>query len=184
MQNLFFCWLSTEFCPHQKVPIETDESMTPTSLDLVWPSWCNQCNSHTETSKRQQGHGCEPQGGAPRDDSQLRPSASQLQHESRAVCQADPQFHFIPRTHSGQMNPPNLAGDRCHSVTDQAVLYEWDHMGIQRQGLAGPSSRFNEEEAEYLEPPLPLMSSMNYFHPSQYPAAGTPAQCVCLPAEI
>lgn len=146
--------------------------MTPTSLELVWPFGCNQCNSHSESSKRPQGRGCEPWREAA-DVSQLRPLESQFQHESRADYQADPQYNFICPS---QMNPHNLA-DRCPSFTEQAP--------IQRQGLAGPSSRFHcVEDAECLEPPLPLMSGVNYFHPSQYPAVGTPAQLVCLPADM
>ncbi|KAL1254313.1 hypothetical protein QQF64_016542, partial [Cirrhinus molitorella] len=33
-------------CPHLSMPVETDESMTLSSLNLVWPA-CQQCQSHT-----------------------------------------------------------------------------------------------------------------------------------------
>uniref|UniRef100_A0A8C1FJJ7 Uncharacterized LOC109073389 n=1 Tax=Cyprinus carpio TaxID=7962 RepID=A0A8C1FJJ7_CYPCA len=40
-------WIQTEdCCPHLSMPVETDESMTLSSLNLAWPA-CQQCQSHT-----------------------------------------------------------------------------------------------------------------------------------------
>ncbi|XP_048035796.1 uncharacterized protein LOC125261223 isoform X3 [Megalobrama amblycephala] len=36
---------SQDPCPHLSMPVETDESMTLSSLNLVWPA-CQQCQSH------------------------------------------------------------------------------------------------------------------------------------------
>ncbi|XP_051731960.1 E3 ubiquitin ligase TRAF3IP2 isoform X4 [Ctenopharyngodon idella] len=36
---------SQDRCPHLSMPVETDESMTSSSLNLVWPA-CQQCQSH------------------------------------------------------------------------------------------------------------------------------------------
>lgn len=144
-----------------------DESMTPTSLDQFWSSWCNKCNEQKETSKRPQDQDCDPH-----DVSEVTPTDSQYQHKPGAVYQTKPEFHFIPPAHSGQMIPPHPADD---SVRDQAQLYEWDRAGNKRTGFAGALSRSRDpsvEEAECLEPPLPLMSDAIAFHPGQYPAAG------------
>lgn len=44
--------LLSGLCPHQSVPVEMDESMTSSSLDLAWPPPCRQCQEHTESNKR------------------------------------------------------------------------------------------------------------------------------------
>lgn len=43
--------LLSGLCPHQSVPVEMDESMTSSSLDLAWPPPCRQCQEHPESSK-------------------------------------------------------------------------------------------------------------------------------------
>lgn len=43
--------LLTGLCPHQSVPVEMDESMTSSSLNLAWPPPCRQCQEQTESSK-------------------------------------------------------------------------------------------------------------------------------------
>ncbi|XP_026196727.1 adapter protein CIKS [Anabas testudineus] len=164
-----------EPCRHHSVPVEMDESMTPTSLDQFWSSWCNKCNEQKETSKRPQDQDCDPH-----DVSEVTPTDSQYQHKPGAVYQTKPEFHFIPPAHSGQMIPPHPADD---SVRDQAQLYEWDRAGNKRTGFAGALSRSRDpsvEEAECLEPPLPLMSDAIAFHPGQYPAAGPNPKQDCL----
>ncbi|KAM7394999.1 hypothetical protein PAMA_006647 [Pampus argenteus] len=50
-------------CPHQSVPVEMDESMTSSSLDLAWPPHCQQCSRHTETNKRPPDQGCKQTRG-------------------------------------------------------------------------------------------------------------------------
>nr|XP_020469749.1 adapter protein CIKS isoform X2 [Monopterus albus] len=169
-------------CPHHSVPVEVDESMTSSTLDLAWPSSCKQCSEHTDTNQRPQGHDYEPPGEAIHGVGQWRPPESQYQHESRAACHAAPEHHFIPSAHSGQMNPPHPAGVWCHGFRDQAALYELDFMANHSRSFAGPSYWSQDSpvrETECLELPLPLQSdiSYTYYAPSQYPAAGIPAQC-------
>ncbi|XP_073708842.1 uncharacterized protein traf3ip2a [Garra rufa] len=44
----------TDCCPHLSMPVETDESMTLSSLNLVWPA-CQQCQSHTLKDAEKKG---------------------------------------------------------------------------------------------------------------------------------
>ncbi|XP_051951215.1 E3 ubiquitin ligase TRAF3IP2 [Xyrauchen texanus] len=47
-------------CRHQSIPVETDESMTSSSLNLVWPA-CSQCPSHNpDLSKMPRAGRCIP----------------------------------------------------------------------------------------------------------------------------
>ncbi|XP_039981527.1 E3 ubiquitin ligase TRAF3IP2-like [Xiphias gladius] len=169
-------------CPHQSVPVEMDESMTSSSLDLVWPPSCQQCSGHTETSKRPQDYGFEPCQGA-HHVRQRRLPESQYQQESRAACHAAPEPRFITQTQSGQMTPPHRAGVWPHGLREQAPLYKWGCVVNHSRGFAGPSNwsqNFSLEEADCLEAPLPLMSDINctYYVPSQHPAARMPAKCL------
>lgn len=43
--------LLSGLCPHQSVPVEMDESMTSSSLNLAWLPPCRQCQEHTDSSK-------------------------------------------------------------------------------------------------------------------------------------
>ncbi|XP_034999256.1 E3 ubiquitin ligase TRAF3IP2 [Hippoglossus stenolepis] len=182
-------------CPHQSVPVETDESMSSSTLDLVWPPPCNQCSGHVETSRRPQDHGCEPPGEY--DAGERTVLESRFQQESRAACRASPEPSFTPQTHLGHMRPPQPAGVWPHGLREQGILYEWQHRGNHSRGFAGPSNwpqDFSVEEAECLEAPLPLMSDNNYTSyphphvPSQYPAqcpnpkqGAFPRNCACCP---
>ncbi|XP_040920883.1 uncharacterized protein LOC121199933 [Toxotes jaculatrix] len=169
-------------CPHQTVPVEMDESMTSSSLDLVWPPSCKQCSGHKETSNRPQDYGCEPPGGAYQTDKGQRTlSESQYQHENRAACSTPPEPCFIPKTHPGHMNAQLPAVIWPHGLREQAPLREWDRMDNHSRGSVGPSHgvlNFSVGEAECLEAPLPLVSDVNcpYSVPSQYPAVLMPAQ--------
>ncbi|XP_076612623.1 uncharacterized protein traf3ip2a [Chaetodon auriga] len=180
-------------CPHRSVPVEMDESMTSSSLDLAWPPSCEQCSGHTDSNARPQEHGYEQAKGAAPDVSQWR--ESQYHHEPRAPCHTDPQPHFIPPTHSGQMNLLPAAA-WPHGFREQVPLYEQDLVINHSQGFGSPSNYPQEhsvEEAESLEPPLPLMSDVNCTHrvPSRHPAAHMPGpnpvqgrflrQCACCP---
>ncbi|AWP19569.1 putative adapter protein CIKS-like [Scophthalmus maximus] len=172
-------------CPHQSAPVETDESMTSSSLDLVWPPSCKQCTRQAETSNRPQNHDCEPIRGAVK-AGQRRLAESCYQQESRADCSAAPEPCFTPQKHSGHMTPPRPAGVWPHGLRDQAPQYEWAHSVNHSRGFAGPSNwskGCSVEEAECLEVPLPLMSAAEghypYFVPSQFPAAQRPALCKC-----
>lgn len=39
--------LLSGLCSHQSVPVEMDESMTASSLDLAWPPPCRQCQDQS-----------------------------------------------------------------------------------------------------------------------------------------
>lgn len=170
---VFLCWLLLSGpCPH---PVEMDESMTSSSLDLAWPPSCKQCSGPTETTERPQEHGCEQVRGAAHDVVQWRLPESQYPEEPRAACHAAPQPRFMPPTHSGQMNPPHPAGVWHHGLREQPLIYERDLIVNHRRGLAGPNyPQDRSVEAESLEHPLPLMSDRA---PSRYPAARMPGQC-------
>ncbi|XP_022626163.1 adapter protein CIKS [Seriola dumerili] len=169
-------------CPHQSVPVEMDESMTSSSLDLVWPPSCEQCSGHTETSRRPQDYDTEPPGGGAHDVRQRRLPESQRQHEPRAAGHAAPDPRFVPQTHPGQVNPPHPAIVWPHGLRE-IQLYERGRMLNPCRGFAGPSNwpqHCSVEEVESLEAPLPLVSDFNWTYdgPSQHPAAHRqPAQC-------
>ncbi|XP_053301028.1 E3 ubiquitin ligase TRAF3IP2 [Pleuronectes platessa] len=178
-------------CPHQSVPVETDESMSSSTLDLVWPPPCNQCSGHVENSRKPQENCCE----TPReyDAGERTVPESRFQQESRAACRASPEPSFTPQTHFGHMRPPQPAEVGPHGLREQGTLYEWQHRVNHSRGFAGPSNwpqDFSVEEAECLEAPLPLMSDNNYtsYVLSQYPAQSPnpkqgnfPRNCACCP---
>lgn len=148
-------------CPHQSVPVEMDESMTPSSLDLAWPPPCQRCGGQAQTGGMQQDQRrC---GGAD-------PSATEdgRQPEPRAVGHASPGPAFAP--HSGQLDALRSAG-------------AW-HFGVRGPApgqTSAPSNcpqEFSVEEVESLELPLPLVSSVNSIRYDQapQPAAGPPGQ--------
>ncbi|XP_039638532.1 E3 ubiquitin ligase TRAF3IP2 isoform X2 [Perca fluviatilis] len=184
---------SQGLCRHQSVPVEMDESMTSSSLDLALPASCKQCSGHTETSKRLQDHGYEQARGAANNVSQWRLPESLHQHEPRAACHVAPEPRFIPATRSGGQ----FADVWPHGLREQAPLYEQDFTINQSGGFASPSNwpqDHSVEEAEHLEPPLSLKSVVNYAYyvPSQYPAAARMPgpnpmqgsrlrQCACCP---
>lgn len=176
----FFCWLLLSGpCPHRSVPVEMDERMTSSGLDLAWPASCKQCSGHTETSKRPQEHDYEEVRGAEYSVGQWRLPEIQLQHEPRAA----PQPCFILPTQSRPSDPAHPAGVWPHGFREQASLYEQDLM-VNHRGFAGPSDwpqRHSVEEAESLDPPCSLKSEDIYtqYVPSRYPAAHMPGQCQC-----
>ncbi|KAI3364664.1 hypothetical protein L3Q82_010845, partial [Scortum barcoo] len=178
-------------CSHQSVPVEMDESMTTSSLDLTWPPPCKQCSGHTETNRDPQEHGCEQARGAAHDVDQWGLPKGEYHGDPRAVCPAAPQPRFTPPTHAREMNPPSPAGVWCHGLREQRLMYEQDLEVNHRGGLTGPShypQHRSLEEAESLEHPLPLISDHGL---SRYPVGCMPGpypiqrsrlrQCACCP---
>ncbi|XP_034756896.1 adapter protein CIKS isoform X2 [Etheostoma cragini] len=177
-------------CPHQSVPVEMDESMTSSSLDLVLPASCKQCSGHTETSRRLQEHGYEQACGAANNVGPWRLPESLHQHEPRGACHAAPGPCFIPVKHS-----EGRFADVLHHVPREQ--YERDFPIHQSGVFASPSNWprvHSVEEAEHLEAPQSLKSGVNYpnYVPPQYPAAARmprpnpmqgsrPRQCACCP---
>ncbi|KAK9531179.1 hypothetical protein VZT92_010621 [Zoarces viviparus] len=167
-------------CPHQRVPVETDESMTSSSLDLAWPPACKQCSGPTGTSLQETGFG------------QAAHNVGQWRLPEGRHVSAQP--YIITPKRPGQMNGLHPADVWLCGLREQAPLYEWDPMGDYSRGFAGPSDwpqGHSVEEREPLEAPFSLQTEVNYnrYIPSQYPAArmnGPSAtqdshlrQCVC-----
>ncbi|KAM4633653.1 E3 ubiquitin ligase TRAF3IP2 isoform 2-T2 [Polymixia lowei] len=153
-------------CPHRSTPIETDESMTSSTLDLAWPSSCQQCSGHTETSERPGDEGLEPnrvtlgsagqgthRGGQWEQPSRQHPGWPQP--ESRASCYLDPQSSRVPTNNSGPMIIPEIAG-----IWPQACR---EGRAYERVFAGFPNwpRDHSVDEAEFLELPLPLMSGFN-----------------------
>lgn len=168
-------------CPHQSFPVEMDESMTSSCLDLAWPPSCKQCSGHTDSNKRPQELGYELEGGA-HNVSQWRLPESQYRYQPRAA------FTAAPR-------PPHPVCVWPHGLREQVLLDERGVMVNDSKALVTPSNYLPDrsvEEAESLEPPLPLMSdNISHCVPSQYPAVHLPGrnpvhgsfhrQCACCP---
>lgn len=179
----FICWiLISGPCRHQSVPVEMDESMTSSNLDLAWPPPCLQCSGHTETSKRLQEHGDEQVRGEAHNAGRWRIPESQYHHEPKEAFHAAPQPCLIPPTHSGQMRHPHPADFWPNGLSEQLLRYERDSMAHHSKDFASPSKypqHHSPEEAESLEPPLPLVSDGNYTHyvRSRYSAGRMTGQC-------
>lgn len=159
-----------------------DESMTSSNLDLAWPPPCLQCSGHTETSKRLQEHGDEQVRGEAHNAGRWRIPESQYHHEPNEAFHAAPQPCLIPPTHSGQMRHPHPADFWPNGLSEQLLRYERDSMAHHSKDFASPSKypqHHSPEEAESLEPPLPLVSDGNYTHyvRSRYSAGRMTGQC-------
>ncbi|XP_034554835.1 adapter protein CIKS [Notolabrus celidotus] len=166
-------------CPHMSVPVEMDESMTPSSVDLAFAHSCKQCSEDRETTKEPQEYDCEEE------EEKWRPPESQFLH-------AAPKHHFIPPTSPGHVKSPHPAGAWPCGLREQAPLYEQDFMVNHSRGFSHASHKpevRSVEEAESLEPPLPLLSDANSPHyvPQGYSAARVPGptpiqrRCLCCP---
>ncbi|MED6239726.1 hypothetical protein ATANTOWER_010261 [Ataeniobius toweri] len=158
-------------CSHRSTPIETDERMAVSSVALALLPSCNQCGGHEESSRKAEKDGFhgEMRGMGPR-----RLPEGVCQYEQRAAFQACPNIHFVLQ----QEAQPG------HLVRQQQPFYERGPMNDYRRGLTGPSDRFwchSFEETESLEPPLPLMSNVNW---DQHNVPGYKAPCIPGPAPV
>lgn len=140
-------------CPHQSIPVEMDERMAVSSVDLAFLPSCNQCDRHEENSREAEKNGCDRDmhGTGPG-----RLPEGLGQGGGRAAFQACIDRHFMPQqaVHPG------------HLVSGQQPYYKRDPMD-DHKSLTRPSDRgyyLSFEEPESLEPPLPLMSNMNWVH--------------------
>ncbi|XP_014906022.1 adapter protein CIKS [Poecilia latipinna] len=134
-------------CSHRSIPVETDERMTVSGIDLASFPSCDQCGGHEESIRKVEKHGCgrEVCGVGP-----ARLPEGLCEYEGRAAAQAFADSRFMPQ-------------HAAHPVRQNQPFYEQDPRNDQRRGLTGPSD-CSFEEAESLEPPLPLMSNMNWVH--------------------
>ncbi|XP_069017920.1 E3 ubiquitin ligase TRAF3IP2 isoform X1 [Embiotoca jacksoni] len=170
-------------CSHQSIPVEMDERMTSWGPDFAWLPPCMQCSGHTQTIRRPEDGGCEPPLETARSVDQRRLP------DSRCEPGAAPEPRVMPRTAapSGHAKPPHPADVWPHILRQQEPLCERDLMFEHIRGSVGPTNApwgRSLEEAESLEPPLPLMSDANYsyhFAP-RYPATRMPGpmQANCL----
>lgn len=141
--------LLSGLCPHQSVPVEMDESMTSSSLDLAWQALCRQCKEHIEPSK------CA--------DGEMRKASPQVNQcgasERKSISKSMENFHtsFHP------------AGVWPHDFHDQAWSYKQDIMKSRKSlSLNHHQDRMIQRS---LEIPLPLMSG------AQYPVSQLAGQC-------
>ncbi|KAM8831491.1 uncharacterized protein traf3ip2a isoform 2-T2 [Spinachia spinachia] len=174
-------------CPHQRVPVETDESMTSSSLDLAWPLSCKQCCGRTENSRRESRHNM----GAAHSAGQWSLPEGHHHQEPAAASHVAPHPCFVTPARLGKSQLP--AGVWHCDLREQAPLYKRDPMGDHSRGFAEASDWLQGPsvgEAEPFEPPFSLKSQDNHTHsvPSQYKAAPTPMQgrrlrqCACCPS--
>uniref|UniRef100_A0A3P8RZV1 E3 ubiquitin ligase TRAF3IP2 n=1 Tax=Amphiprion percula TaxID=161767 RepID=A0A3P8RZV1_AMPPE len=176
-------------CPHQSIPVEMDERMTSTSLDLAWPPPCTQC---TEPTKGLEEYNYEPPQGAAYS---VGLPESHYQPEPRSAHHAALDPHFMPpapAAHSGHMNPFHRANIWPHGLREQILLNEPDLVVDNSSSFSGPSNQHcRRSTEESLEPPLPLKSNPYDHNPSQYPATHVTGrrpmqwsamrQCPCCP---
>lgn len=149
-------------CPHRSIPVEMDERIAVSSVDLAFLPSCNQCGRHEESSREAE------KNGYYRDMHGMGPGRlpEGLGRDGRgAASQACVDHHFMPQqaVHPG------------HLVRGQQPYYKGDPMDDHRS-LTYPPDRVSFEEAESLEPPLPLMSNMNWasHHWPRYQAPNIP----------
>jgi len=170
--TLFFYWLPLSGpCPHQRAPVETDESMTSSSLDLAWPPACKQCSCHSETSPQKHSYG--QASGTAYNDNQWRHPGGQHQQDPRAASRGAPQPCSVTSSCPEQTNSLLPAGGWPHGLREQSL-------GDHSRGIAGPSDwPHGLSVQEALEPPYSLKSEINCTHniPPQYPAACMNGQC-------
>ncbi|KAK5617337.1 hypothetical protein CRENBAI_007529 [Crenichthys baileyi] len=145
--------------------------MAVSSVALALLPSCNQCGRHEESSMKAEKDGFhgEMRGMGPR-----RLPEGVCLYEQRAAFQACPNIHFVPQQ----------AAHPGHLVRQQQLFYERGPMNDYRRGLTGPSDRFwchSFEEPESLEPPLPLMSNVNW---DQHNVPGYKAPCIPGPAPV
>ncbi|XP_036438426.1 adapter protein CIKS isoform X2 [Colossoma macropomum] len=129
-------------CSHLSVPVEMDESMTSSSLNLAWPV-CEQCSTHPE------GYSSDPESGS----EVMEPACSLVTPPSdrRRILNeaADGYLHHLqrpPMTGPDSVAQPPLVDDLCEGFS---ALF--------------PRERWNpptEEDEESLELPLPLRSDV------------------------
>ncbi len=181
--NQFFCsLLLLEPCPHQSVPVEMDESMTSSSLELAWPLSCKQCE-HAETSKSPQEHGFDQPSGSAQKVGQSTLDEKKYHHEHGASGHETPRPPFVPSTHPGQ-DKPHPASVWPRGLREQVPLHGQDFwVNHQGGGFVRPSDypqNRSVEEAESLEPPFSLVSvETPHYIPSRHPEARVPGQCLC-----
>uniref|UniRef100_A0A1A7WI78 E3 ubiquitin ligase TRAF3IP2 n=1 Tax=Iconisemion striatum TaxID=60296 RepID=A0A1A7WI78_9TELE len=146
-------------CSHQSIPVETDERVTAPGAEM----WCSSCDhgaGHEDGTKpppREQG---DP---GPR---LLPGSWYQPEAAAAAARQSSPDPYLM---YAAPAHTPHSA------YAWPARVWQQELMNNRSRGPSGSSNwtwGHSIEEAGSLEPPLPLMSNVNFepFNPSQYGA--------------
>ncbi|XP_029609367.1 adapter protein CIKS [Salmo trutta] len=173
---------------HRSIPVETDESMTSSTLNLALPLHCGQGSEHRKRPKEEAWFAPEVtvndvgQVEYPKDSwrNPMEDPLGNLRPQPRA-----------PSLHQKDMSPhtPDPVDLRLHPCRERAQWTEdedFSFPGIVRRGAEGfpgppswprPQDCFLEG-AEHLEAPLSLRSDLNDIHcvPPRYPAH-MPPQC-------
>lgn len=153
---------SSGHCPHRSVPVEMDESMTCSSLDLVLPPACQQCLCSARTHQQQQ--------------------QQQRQHGYQQTQRPGPGDHGF-YLESGAAPPGGLLLRLAQQNPHPAHLQPRGGGAAGGPGYHQHSSPYShhgpvEDEDQSLERPLPLVSNSNQGHwvQAQHPAAPPPGQ--------
>lgn len=170
-------------CPHRSIPVETDESMTTSSLDLALVSSCHKCSGNVKT--REEPHGHDFDKGAQGNGVSSDYSFDDYWRTPLQEHQGQPRFHPHPYQpgpdHPGLIkNNSNI--DPMIQTSRQRAMYVgqsgMDHR--QAEGFAGPSSipaQSFTEGSESLERPLPLVSYIDGTRlDPRHPVANIPQQ--------
>lgn len=142
-------------CPHRSIPVEMDEKMTPSNLDLVLPSSCQECVGQKQRSGRPLGSSRRPtEDTYPHADP--HPPQWRVQQVPRAAFHPEPEPWFMVPSQPGH---PRLQGPPYHQ--DQSRRY------------TGPSNWTQDQSVDpSLEHPHTLRSMDNhaYYAPQGHPA--------------
>jgi hypothetical protein len=178
--------LLSDSCRHRSIPVETDESMTSSTLNLALPLDCGQCSEHRKRPTEEAWFSPEV---TVNDVGQVEyPKDSWRTSTEDPLGNLRPQFR-TPSLHQKDLFPhtPDPVDLRLHSYRERAQWTEdFSFSGIHRRGtkgFPGPPSwplpqDCNLEGAEHLESPLSLRSDLNDIHcvPPRYPPH-TPPRC-------
>ncbi|KAB5517041.1 hypothetical protein PHYPO_G00184910 [Pangasianodon hypophthalmus] len=171
-------------CPHLSLPVEMDEVMTSSSLNLAWPA-CQKCSARADdiTPPRNDimvNDGREVECS----DACLRDRALGLKVNGPAFPVATPtelgasRTHHVPRPLGGVFRLP-LEDELCENVS---AMFPEAGYGVKRHWNV-PS-----EDEESLEPPLPLRSDVGETEhrfarpgPTRSPLYAVDPQCLRCP---
>ncbi|XP_041716699.1 E3 ubiquitin ligase TRAF3IP2 isoform X1 [Coregonus clupeaformis] len=180
---------------HRSIPVETDESMTSSMLNLALPLDCGQCSEHRKRPKEEAWFAPEVtvndvgQVEYPKDSwrTPMEDPLGNLQPQPRAASlhQKDMSPHIPDR----RMKVPDTVDLRLHPYRERAQWTEEEEFSFSgilhrgAEGFPGPPNWHQPQDcslegAEHLEAPLPLRSDLNNIHcvPPSHPAH-MPPQC-------
>ncbi|XP_017293429.1 E3 ubiquitin ligase TRAF3IP2 [Kryptolebias marmoratus] len=152
-------------CSHRSIPVEMDERMTAPGADVAWLPLCKHCSGNEETGREAENLGWEPPQRGLCDPGLRRPREDCYEHEAGAAHRAFLDPHLVPSAaaHPRQARPPHCADVSAHFARQQQPLYRQELLSDPRTGLGSHlnwTCGHSVEDAESLEPPLPLMSNI------------------------